>query len=262
MRLILAMVLWGGAAMAAPERVVSLNVCTDQLAMLLAAPGQLAAISDLARDPLSSAMAEEAMDYPVVEGTAEEVFLLAPDLVLAGTYTTRATVEILRRLGFEVVEFAPEESFADIRVNILAMGVALGRQAEAASMLADFDAGLAALPEVPAERPSALLYGPNGYTQGTGTLAHEVLEAAGFENLAATQGLRGYARLSLEELVMAAPDLVVTGEGYEAPALAQEIFRHPALADLTGAHAPAESAHWVCGTPLILDAVRALAARR
>ena len=35
----------------APARVASLNLCTDQLAMLIAAPGQLVSISWLARGP-------------------------------------------------------------------------------------------------------------------------------------------------------------------------------------------------------------------
>ena len=44
-------------AVAAPRRVVSMNLCTDQVAMLLAAPGQLISVSDLAQDPRMSPMA-------------------------------------------------------------------------------------------------------------------------------------------------------------------------------------------------------------
>ena len=51
----------------APRRVVSINLCTDQLAMMLAAPGQLVSVSQLAGDPHSSAMAEagEASEAPL-----------------------------------------------------------------------------------------------------------------------------------------------------------------------------------------------------
>jgi iron complex transport system substrate-binding protein len=57
--LCLSLAVLGGAAPAdtAPRRVVSINLCTDQLAMMLAAPGQLVSVSDLAADPHSSAMA-------------------------------------------------------------------------------------------------------------------------------------------------------------------------------------------------------------
>src|SRR5690625_531746 len=57
-----------------PARVMSLNVCTDQLATALAAPGQPISVSFLARDPAQSAMPEEAEAYPLHHGRAEEVF--------------------------------------------------------------------------------------------------------------------------------------------------------------------------------------------
>ena len=38
-----------------------------------------------------------------LRGTAEEVLALAPDLVIAGEYTTGPTVDLLRRLGVDVL---------------------------------------------------------------------------------------------------------------------------------------------------------------
>ena len=77
-----ALVLWAGAAVAAPpERVVSMNLCTDQLAMMLAAPGQLVSVSHLASEVQSSSMVEEARAYPMNRGQVEQVFLMRPDLV-------------------------------------------------------------------------------------------------------------------------------------------------------------------------------------
>lgn len=77
---LLALALAGALPAAAqpPARVVSMNLCTDQLAMLIAAPGQLVSVSHVARDPVSSALAEQAQAYPVNHGSAEEIFLLAP----------------------------------------------------------------------------------------------------------------------------------------------------------------------------------------
>ena len=125
-----------------PARVVSMNLCTDQLAMLLAAPGQLISVSYLAHRPRASVMAEQAKSYPANRGLAEEIFLLGPDLVIAGTFTTRATVSMLKRLGIPVVEFAPASSLQDIRARIAQMGEALGQQEEATALIAKFDADL------------------------------------------------------------------------------------------------------------------------
>lgn len=247
------------AAGEAPARVVSLNLCTDQLAMLLAAPGQLVAVSHLARDPLSSPMAAEAMAYPITRGQAEEVFLLRPDLVLAGTYTTRATVELLRRLGVRVEEFAPPAALADVGVQMRAVGAALGRAEEGARMADAFEAGLAALRAEPG--PRAALYDASGYTGGEQTLAGEILAAAGFRNVAGEVGLEAGGYLPLELLVLAAPDVVVTGEVYPGASRAEEILSHPALAGLTRAGAVSD-ADWVCGTPRVLGAIARLGAAR
>src|SRR5690606_9543877 len=81
-----------------PRRVVSVNLCTDELAMLLAAPGQLVSVSHIAHDPLSNPMAAAARAYPANYGRAEEIWLLEPDLVLAGEFTAGPVVAMLRRL--------------------------------------------------------------------------------------------------------------------------------------------------------------------
>ena len=73
----------GEAGAEAPRRVVSINLCTDQLALAVAAPGQLVSVSELARDPALSAMASRAAAIPSNRGRAEEVLALRPDLVLA-----------------------------------------------------------------------------------------------------------------------------------------------------------------------------------
>src|SRR6056300_563463 len=62
-------------AQTTPLRVVSMNLCTDQLAMMLADEGQLISVSDIATDPNMSPMAEAARAYPINHGQAEEIFL-------------------------------------------------------------------------------------------------------------------------------------------------------------------------------------------
>jgi iron complex transport system substrate-binding protein len=258
---LLALWLSAGAALAEPpKRVVSLNLCTDQLAMLVAAPGQLVAVTRLAADPMSSAMAEEAKAYPATWGLAEEVFLLKPDLVLAGTYTTRPTVELLRRLGIPVVELPPPSSLADVALQLREVGSALGREAEAEALTLAFEADLDAL-RAEAAGPRAALYYAGGYAGGDRTLAGEILRVAGFANIAAEAGLSEGGHLPLEILVRLAPDLVVTGQTYPANSRAEEIFAHPALSHLRREGAVSD-ADWVCGTPHVLAAIGRLGALR
>lgn len=140
-----------------PQRVVSINVCTDQLALLLAGEGQLQSVSYLSQDPELSVMAAKAQKVTVNHAQAEEVFLMKPDLVLAGTFSSRATVGLLRRLGVRVEEFAPARSFGDIEAHLRRMGELLGRQAEASSEVDKMKAALAVIRPQPSARRSRFI---------------------------------------------------------------------------------------------------------
>ncbi|WP_245972160.1 ABC transporter substrate-binding protein [Rhodovulum iodosum] len=249
-------------ATAAPQRVVSVNLCTDQLAMLLADEGQLVSVSFLSGDPRLSAMPARARDYPANRGQAEEVFLMRPDLVLAGTYTAQASVAMLRRLGIEVVEFAPARALSDVPAYLERMGRLLGREEKAGRLIAEFEAGLAALRRAPEDGPRAALYSANGYTTGQGTLSDDILSAAGLRNIAAEVGRAGGGPLPLELLVTAAPDLVITGARYPGASRAEALLDHPALAALMAdlPLRPETGGDWVCGTPHVLKAIAALSA--
>ena len=150
-------------AQAEPQRVVSMNLCSDQLAMMLAAPGQLISVSSLAQDPRLSPMAQEAAAYRPNSGRAEEIYLMRPDLVIAGTYTPPATVAMLRRLGIRVETPPPSEDFDAIRADIIRMGDWLGRRDAARDLLARFDADLA-IARSPRGQGRAALYYANGFT--------------------------------------------------------------------------------------------------
>jgi len=245
-----------------PERVVSINLCTDQLAMLLAAPGQLVSVSHIAADPLVSVMAAEAALYPLNYGQAEEVHALAPDLVLAGPYTSRYTVSLLRRLGVEVRELPVAERLSDIPDTLALMGEWLGNPQGAEALATEYRAGLAALAPDNAERPRAVLHYANNYTSGSQTLAHQILTYAGFSNIAEEAGLSGGGTLPMEQLIMLLPDLVISGQRYPGLTRAEDVIDHPAMAALRGRHAGAAvtDAEWVCGTPAVLAAIARLTA--
>lgn len=247
----------GGAA---PSRMVSTNVCTDQYAMLIAGEGQLLSVSHLASDPHASVMVEAAKAYKTNHGRAEEIFLMQPDLVLAGTYTARATVELMRRLGFRVELFEPVKDFSDVREQMVRIGKLLGREERAAELVAQLDAGLAAADGV-ASGKTAVAWSANSYAAGAGTFTDATMQAAGLTNPLAEQGIRGGGRVPLEVLLTVKPDLVITSATpYDAPARAQGNLRHQAFHDAFGGERQIgiPDAYWTCGTPFTLEAIRIL----
>ncbi len=241
----------------APKRVVSMNLCTDQLAMLLADEEQLLSVSHLASDPRMSAMVEQAGKYQINHGLAEQIYLMQPDLVLAGNFTARASVSMLKRLGVPVVTFDPAYSLEDVRARMLQMGDALSQQTRAEALAAEFDAQLASYRNETGVRPRAALYYANGYTLGDKSLAGQILTAAGLANIAAEVGFDAGGIIPLEVLAMAQPDTVITSRTYPAASRSEEVMGHPVIEELraTRPDAAMTSSDWVCGTPFVLRAI-------
>ena len=250
--------LWAIAGMSEPKRVVSINLCTDQLALELAAPGQLVSVTHMTKDPENSSLHEIAAGLHSNGSGAEEVYLLEPDLVLAGTFTSPDTVAMLRGLGIEVAVFAPANSIDEIPLRLLKMGVALGREDIAEALVAKFREDFANLQEDVDHRPRVALTYVNSYSVGPKTLAGDILDAAGFANVAAEIGLDGYGKIGLEELVLLAPDVIVQGRDYPGAARAEDNLNHPALKALgpTQVYGELVARDWSCGTPRVLDAIR------
>ncbi len=241
-----------------PLRVVSMNLCTDQLALLIADPGQIVSLTNLAADPAMSALADQARPYPANHGRAEEVYLMHPDLVLAGEWTDQAAVSMLTRLGVPVTIFPAGAGIEDVRDAITRMGDSLGQPERAAALLTDFDARLAAIQPV-AGQPRATVYGPGGYAWGEKTLAGAILKAAGYANVATGPVLSHGGYLSLERLAMARPDLIVAALSGGA-SRAEAVLDHPALRGMA-AIGQQRDADWVCAAPAMLDAVADVAAQ-
>ncbi|MEM9912788.1 MAG: ABC transporter substrate-binding protein, partial [Pseudomonadota bacterium] len=73
-----------------PMRVMSMNLCTDQLVLALLPPERTASVTWLSRLPGQSLLVEEASQVGVNYALAEEVIDQRPDLVLAGKFTNPA----------------------------------------------------------------------------------------------------------------------------------------------------------------------------
>lgn len=243
-------------------RVMSLNVCTDQLVLALAAPEQIVSLSFLSADPNLSYLHERAAGFARNRGLAEEVFIARPDIVVTGTYSLHNTTQLLERLGIAVEEFDYSQAIDTIPDDIRRMGAIVGHADRADEMASRFEAELARLPGAPAEdAPTILVYGQNGVVMGTGTLADTVLGAAGWRNLAAETGIVGMAPYPLERLIADRPDLILVSPPYDdAPSLADMIADHPALASIGRAQSVdvVPRGSWECGAPFTIEAARHL----
>ena len=260
----------GGPAMAAsappktlPGRIVSLNSCLDAMLVHLADRSQIAALSHYARDEHASTVADQARTLPFTWESAEEVIDLRADLVLASLHSALATRNALKRLHVPVQRFAVPKSVEDSLGQVRKLAKLIGHPDRGEALVARIEAAIAAAtPAAGARRLSALIYQPNGFAAGPGTLVDEMMTRAGFDNVARRYGLKTWGNVSLEKLLTDPPQVLLVGEPAPgARSWADRVMTHPALKSISGRMRQVRLPERLlyCGGPVLIEAADAMA---
>ncbi len=255
-RLVLALLTLPLLTAAAPQRVASLNLCTDELALLLAKPHQLASVSILGADPHETPLAARARGIPTNNGRMESVATLRPDLVLTGGGANRYAAEMAQRLGAKVVDVPPPWSLDELRTNIRSVAQAFDNKTGGETLITAFDRDLG---PVPPHRRSAVLLSGGGYTVRADGLSATLLRHAGLE-----QQRFPSERVEME-LLLANPPAVIVVTDYRAAQTSryQSWLAHPALRQLrkTSRILHIDGRAWTCLGPPVAGEVAKLRAR-
>ena len=254
-----------GSARALP-RVVSLNPCTDAVLVNVADRSQILALSHYARDGRQSTIAAVARTYPMTYESAEEVIALRPDVVLTAAHSSPATRAALKRLGVRTELFKVPNSWVENQAQIRRIAQAVGHPQRGETLIARVEAAMALGAPRPGTRPiTALVFQPNGFAAGHGTLVDEMMRRAGFVNVAERYGLKKWGNVSLERLLDDPPEVLLAGQASpHAPTWAERILNHPALASV-GPHmkrAVFAERLLYCGGPVLIETAAVLATAR
>lgn len=243
-----------------PQRIVSLNLCADQYLLALADPGQIAALTRFARDPQMSAEVARAAGIRAIKGSAEDVLALRPDLILATPGQTQATMAAIRGRAIPTIDVAPAESYAAIIAQIRMVGTAIGHPERAEALIRRMNARLEALPRNAGRGRVAAYYQRRGYMTGTGTLIDELMHRVGLINLATRLHKPALARVSLEEIALAHPDLLIVETATDRVVdQGTEMLHHPLIDPIRRLRLP--QAWTVCGGPAYVLAAESLVAQ-
>jgi len=255
------------AANERPERVASLNLCTDQLVLQLLDRDRIASVTYLATDPVISYSAHRAIGIKKNHGLAEEVVALNPDLILAGAFTSRPTTSLLKKLGYRVIEFKMAGSFETLRQNIIKAGEVLDEEKKAGRLVTQFDRALGKL--TPNGRlVSAIILQPNAAGAGNVSLLDDIFRSANLTSISLGQGILGIGWLTLDQVIWAQPELIISDVDPSWPSLGHLAMRHPAyraILDKQGRVPPRVTLPanlWNCGGPQVAKAVSILAKAR
>ncbi|WP_395335909.1 ABC transporter substrate-binding protein [Novosphingobium sp. BL-8H] len=244
---------------ARPHRIVSLNLCADQLIVALADRDQIAGLTRYATDPEMSDVAAAARGLPVFGGAAEEVLAADPDLVIGMPARRNPAIAVLKGQHYRSLDLMSAHDYPGILASIRDVARAVGHPERGEAMIARMNAQLAGLRSAGHGRVAAY-YQRRGYLTGTGTLVDDLMTRIGLVNLAAKLGKPALSQMSLEEMAAAHPDFIVMDSATVKVAdQGTEMIHHPILADIPRLTIP--QAWTVCGGPAYVKAARTLAAQ-
>jgi iron complex transport system substrate-binding protein len=240
-----------GTSAAAPQRVASLNLCTDELVLSLARPEQIATVTHLSRDPRESVLWRMARRYPSNDGSLMAAATMRPDLVVAMGGGGRDRGLIADAIGAKLIVLPYPQGLDDVEAAIARVAAALGRD-EAGRAL------IASIREVrrsaPVRSHDAIFLSGGGRSLSADGIGAQWLRLAGLRQ----RPLKG-DRIEAETMLTMPPELLVRSN-YRADQLSREEqwLEHPALRRVRAPRVATDGRRWTCMGPTLLPEVMRL----
>ena len=239
-------------ATASPQRVASLNLCTDELLLALAAPEQIVSVTHLAQDPAETPLWQQARRYPRNDGSLLSVASMRPDLVVTMGGGARDRLRIAGRLGIATVDLSFAQTLADVEQGVRTLAGALGRSAAGEALLGRIAALRAG---APSSRLDTIWLGGGGRTVSAQGLEAQWMALAGLRQ----RPLQG-DRVSLETLITRPPQVLLRSDYRQGQySGAQRWLSHPVARRARGSRTLAtDGRRWTCMGPLLIDEIARL----
>jgi len=194
-----------------PARIVSLAPSLTETIYALGAQESLVGVTTLCDYPPEAR--RKAKVGGMVNPSLEAILRLRPDLVLATTEGNRGeTIAELTRLGVPTYVVSPK-SLAGVLESVRRIGELIGREETAGRVVADLARRRDRIVEATRGRPTPtvlyLVWADPAIVPGRDTLIADLIHLAGGASVSAEERI-DWPRLSLEEIVARAPEVIIT----------------------------------------------------
>lgn len=190
--------------------IVSTNPCADAMLVELVPAERIAAISHYSRDPTATSIPLDiAARFRTTTGTAEEVVMMRPDLVIGSAFTPAATRSAYARAGLRTIYLDSPATIEASKVQIGELAEAIGVPEAGRAMNARIDRAVAAGTWQGTERIPGLIWIAGSLVSGGGNLLDEMMVRAGFTNQAAHYGLQHTGYLPTETVAADPPRVML-----------------------------------------------------
>jgi len=240
------------AAAPPPQRVASLNLCTDELLLLIADPRQIASVTHLAQNRAETPLWKLGRRFPRNDGSLLSVAARRPDLIVTMGGGIRDRSGIARRMGIRLLDLPFPQSLDDIDRSIASVARALGREQRGTQIRLR-------MKQLRESRPptglDAIWLSGGGQSLGAKGLGADWMRLAGLRQ----RPLQG-ERVSLEDLLVRPPEMLVRSDYRSGQASANARWlSHPlARRALERRSVRTDGRVWTCMGPLMVPEIERL----
>jgi iron complex transport system substrate-binding protein len=219
------------------QRVVSLAPSNTEILFAVGAGAQVVGREEFSDYP------EEALEVPSIGSTFGDINLeailgLEPDLILAADINPPEQIQAMEDVDLQVFVLGNPADFNDLFSNLKTVGILTGHESESQELVdnlqARYESVLAALEGV---EPTTVFYEIDGsdstapWTTGSGTFQQLLFDLAGGDNIASD--IEGWGQMSLEEIVVRDPDVIVFATGPFVPTTVDTLRARAGWEDIT-----------------------------
>jgi iron complex transport system substrate-binding protein len=221
-----------------PQRIVSQTLGTDEILLAICDPQRIVALSALVDDATYSNVTEQAWQVTGrANAGAEQILHFQPDMIFVASYSKADLVALLAAAHAPVFRFGYFDHLDDIKLNIRTIGYIIGEDDKAEALVQHMERDIArARASIPHGAPPirVMLYGQAGYTGGAHTTFDDMVQAVGAINVAAAHGIRGFRKISSEQLIQWNPEVIITSANRDTPDdMRRQLLHDPAVAVTT-----------------------------
>lgn len=203
------------------HRIISGSIMTDRLLVELCEPDRVLAFSSAGAR--TSLWRYQYAGKATVEGLGpiEPIIAMKPDLALMNTFGAGGRVSKLRAAGIEVFDMGELRGLSSLAHTARTLAELLGEPERGIRFIQGIERRMKRVAATLGSRPrSSAMYvaviGPRLYGGTRGTSYGDVITAAGLRDVAAAR-FRGWTHHSAEDLLLLAPEFVVTKQGMAGP---------------------------------------------
>jgi iron complex transport system substrate-binding protein len=237
------------AAEARPMRIASLNLCTDELLLMLAEPAQIVSVTHLSHKAAETPLWQAARRFPKNDGSLVSIVGHRPELVLTMGGGARDRAGVARRLGIATLDLPYPQSLKDIEASVHRIATATGQPERGKAILQRMDALKAS---APAMQHDTIWLGGGGRTVPAEGLAADWMRLAGLRQRRATGD-----KVTLETLITQPPSILLRSN-YRSGQFSSEQrwLRHPLANAARGSRQlTTDGRPWTCMGPAMIDEI-------